>query len=165
MAIVNIQSSYLITLRAGVNILVLFTFIPTITRFFRRKGTDPSQIDKYLTVASGVLLALGSLLIFLAAAPVSLILGQILIALGFSFTVTARSMLTNLASRRHMGLVSTSVTIASYSAIAVGGPLLAWTFKVGLSFGEVWVGLPFLLDSALFALGTLSVLCARTGHK
>lgn len=145
--------------------LVLFALIPSISRYFRRKGIPSSQVDKYITITSGTLLVFGSLLIFFSSTPTSLIFGQTVIALGFAFTVTARSFLTTLASTRYMSLLSTSVTVASHGAIVVGGPLLAWTFQAGLDLGDIWIGMPFLVNAILFALGTIAVLCASTGNE
>lgn len=70
-----------------------------------------------------------------------------------------------LASSRYLGVLSMSVGIASHGAIAVGGPLLAWTFKAGLDLGGVWIGMPFLVDAGFFAAGTLAVLCATAPHE
>lgn len=163
--ITNIQASYLITLRAGISIFVLFALIPITSGFFRRKGMPSSQVDKYITIASGTLLAFGSALIFFSSSPTSLVFGQAVTALGFAFTVTARSFLTTLASSRYMGLLSISITIASHGAIAVGGPFLAWTFHAGLDLGNIWIGMPFLVEAILFTLGTVAVVCARIGKE
>ncbi|KAI1163010.1 major facilitator superfamily domain-containing protein [Nemania serpens] len=159
------KASYLITLRAGISIFVLFALIPITSGFFRRKGMPSSQVDKYITIASGTLLAFGSALIFFSSSPTSLVFGQAVTALGFAFTVTARSFLTTLASSRYMGLLSISITIASHGAIAVGGPFLAWTFHAGLDLGNIWIGMPFLVEAILFTLGTVAVVCARIGKE
>ncbi|KAF2970819.1 hypothetical protein GQX73_g2829 [Xylaria multiplex] len=158
-------ASYLIALRAGINILVLFALIPSISSYFRRKGMPSSQVDKYITIASGALLVFGSILIFFSSTPTSLIFGQTVTALGFAFTVTARSFMTTLASTQYMGLLSISITIASHGAIAVGGPFLAWTFHAGLDLGNIWIGMPFLVEAILFALGTIAVVCASIGNE
>ncbi|KAI0537873.1 major facilitator superfamily domain-containing protein [Xylaria digitata] len=159
------KASYLIALRAGINILVLFALIPGISSYFRRKGMPSSQVDKYITIASGTLLVFGSVLIFSSSTPTSLVFGQTVTALGFAFTVTARSFMTTLASTQYMGLLSISITIASHGAIAVGGPFLAWTFHAGLNLGNIWIGMPFLVEAILFALGTIAVVCASTGNE
>lgn len=145
--------------------LVLFAIIPSISQYFKRKGIPSSQVDKCITIASGTVLVLGSLFIFFSSTPISLIFGQTVMALGFAFTVTARSFLTTLAPTRYMGLLSTSVSVASHGAIVVGGPLLAWAFQAGLDLGDIWIGMPFLVNAVLFALGTIAVFCARSGSE
>ncbi|KAI0192750.1 MFS multidrug transporter [Xylaria flabelliformis] len=154
------KASYLVSVRAAINLAVLFALIPVVSRYFKKRGLSSPLIDQYITVASGVLLALGSVLIFAAETPVALIFGQVVAAFGFSFTVTARSFVTTLVDARYMGVLSTAVTIASHGALAVGGPFLAWTFKVGLRLGYAWFGMPFLVEGILFALGTVLVLLA-----
>ncbi|KAI1745725.1 major facilitator superfamily domain-containing protein [Xylaria scruposa] len=155
------KASYLVSVRAAINIVVLFALIPGVTRFFRKKEVSSPLIDQYITVASGVLLAVGSVMIFAAETPAALISGQVVAAFGFSFSVTARSFVTTLVDPRYMGVLSTAVTIASHGALAVGGPFLAWTFKVGLGLGYAWFGMPFLVEGILFALGTVLMLLAN----
>ncbi|KAI8945871.1 major facilitator superfamily domain-containing protein [Xylaria longipes] len=154
------KASYLVSVRAAINIVVLFALIPGVTRYFKKRRVSSPRIDQYITVASGVLLALGSVLIFAAETPAALVFGQVVTAFGFSFTVTARSFVTTLVDARYMGVLSTTVTIASHCALAFGGPFLAWTFKVGLGLGHAWFGMPFLVEGILFALGTVLVLLA-----
>lgn len=119
------------------------------------------QADKYITLISGMSLVVGCIFIFLAASSFILILGQILFAIGFAFTVTARSLLTAMVDQRHLGLVFTSVTAVTYAGLIAGGPLLATAFQWGLSLGRFWVGLPFLVTAILFSLATLAVFTAR----
>ncbi|KAL2867573.1 MFS transporter [Aspergillus lucknowensis] len=161
----NLPASYLIALRAVANMLVLFVIIPSISRTLRRNGIPSPRIDQWITITSGAVLVLGSLLIFLSPSPSYLVLGQIVTALGFAFTVTARSFLTTLAPTRYMGLLSTSISVASHGAIVVGGPFLAWVFQAGLDMGDVWIGLPFLVNAVLFTLGTIAVFCARVSDE
>ncbi|OQD60699.1 hypothetical protein PENPOL_c021G03643 [Penicillium polonicum] len=156
------KASYLISLRAGVNLLVLVTMIPALTRLFCNKWRCRQvQADKYITLISGMSLVVGCIFIFLAESSFILILGQILFAIGFAFTVTARSLLTAMVDQHHLGLVFTSVTAVTYAGLIAGGPLLATAFQWGLSLGRFWVGMPFLVTAILFSLATFAVFAAR----
>ncbi|KAJ5503320.1 MFS multidrug transporter [Penicillium fimorum] len=155
-------ASYLISLRAGVNLLVLFTVVPALTRFLINQWRcRQTQADKYITSMSGLCLVIGSIFIFLAASPFALIIGQIFFAIGFAFTVTARSFLTAMVDQRHLGLLYTSVTAVTYAGFIVGGPLLASAFQWGLYLGGFWVGIPFLVTAILFLIATLAVSAAK----
>lgn len=113
---------------------------------------------------SGCCLVIGSLLIFLSAHSFILILGQTFVALGFAFTVTARSFLTAMVDPRYMSLLYTSVTTVTYGGLIIGGPLLAAAFQWGLQLGSFWVGMPFLVTAILFSLATLAVAAARSRY-
>lgn len=129
-----------------------------------KRGIRGPQSDKYITLISGTSLVIGSLLIFLSAHPSILILGQICIALGFAFTVTARSFLTAMVDSKYLSLVYTSVTTVSYAGLIVGGPLLAGAFQLGLQVGSFWVGIPFFVTAILFGVSTMVVATAKSRH-
>ncbi|KAM3523409.1 hypothetical protein MY4038_008209 [Beauveria bassiana] len=155
------RASYLLPLRAGINLVVLFWVIPYLVRFFtKQRGLFQWQADKYVTLISGVCLAIGSVLIFLSADPLGLVLGQTFIALGFSFTVTARSFLTAMVEPRFMSLLYSGVTSVTYAGLIVGGPVFSTALKWGLKLGGIWIGLPFLVAAVLFTVATLTTLAA-----
>ena len=136
--------------------------MPACIRFFKSKrGARPAQADKYTTIISGICLVAGSLSIFLAAAPPAVIIGQIFFAVGFGFTVTARSLLTALVDPRYLGVAFTSVTSVTYTGLIVGGPLLAGAFQWGLHLGDFWVGMPFLVTAILFSMATVAISLVR----
>ncbi|OGM41898.1 MFS multidrug transporter [Aspergillus bombycis] len=152
------KASYLISLRSGINLVVLATLIPALKRLFTKFWrTRQTQSDKYITLISGLCLALGSFIIFLAASPGFLILGQIVSSIGFAFAVTAHSLLTAMVDPRHLGLANTGVTATNSVGHMAGGPLLATIFQWGLQMGGFWVGIPFLFTAALLSIATLAV--------
>ncbi|OOO14123.1 hypothetical protein OAory_01027180 [Aspergillus oryzae] len=152
------RASYLISLRSGINLVVLATLIPALKRLFTKIWRSrQAQSDKYITLISGLCLALGSFIIFLAASPGVLILGQIFSSIGFAFAVTAHSLLTAMVDPRHLGLANTGVTVTNSVGHMAGGPLLASIFQWGLQMGGFWVGTPFLFTAVLLSIATLAV--------
>ncbi|RAQ41842.1 MFS multidrug transporter [Aspergillus flavus] len=152
------KASYLISLRSGINLVVLATLIPALKRLFTKIWRSrQAQSDKYITLISGLCLALGSFIIFLAASPGVLILGQIFSSIGFAFAVTAHSLLTAMVDPRHLGLANTGVTVTNSVGHMAGGPLLASIFQWGLQMGGFWVGTPFLFTAVLLSIATLAV--------
>jgi MFS family permease len=153
------KASYLISLRAGVNLLVLTVIIPTLSGLFLgRLKMSPALKDKRLTQISGVLLVTGCMTIFLAVSPPILILGQVVFALGFAFSVTARSLVTSLVEQKLLGTIYTSISVLTYSGILVGGPLLASSFQWGMQLREeFWMGMPFVVAAGLFMLALIAV--------
>lgn len=142
--------------------VVLFWVIPRLLRYLtKQRGLVQWQADKYITLISGVCLTIGSVLIFLSAHPLGVVLGQSFIALGFTFTVTARSFLTAMVDPWYMSLLYTSVTSVTYAGLIVGGPVFAAAFQWGLKLGGIWIGMPFLIAAVLFTVATLTT-CAAT---
>ncbi|KAH6855451.1 hypothetical protein B0I37DRAFT_411445 [Chaetomium sp. MPI-CAGE-AT-0009] len=116
------QASYLLPLRAGINLVVLFAILPRLTHLFvNQRGFRGPQSDKYITVMSGTCLVVGSLLIYASAHPWVLILGQIFIAIGSAFTVTARSFLTAIVDSLYLTLLYPSVTAVTNSVYRCHG--------------------------------------------
>ena len=144
--------------------MVLITVIPRLTRFFKNKGLHPTKADQSITVMSGVSLATGSVLLFFSKTPSVAILGQAFTALGFAFTVTARSFLTSMVDAQYLSILYTSITAVTYGGVIVGGPLLACAFQWGLRLGHFWVGMPFLITAVLFATATLAVYKSRGNY-
>jgi MFS family permease len=159
------HASYLLPLRAGINLVVLFAILPRLTHLFvKKRGFRGPQSDKYITMMSGTCLVVGSFLIFASAHPWVLILGQIFIAIGSAFTVTARSFLTAMVDPQYLNLLYTSVTTVTYFSLIVGGPILAGALQWGLRLGSGWIGMPFLVTTTLFTMATLAVAAARSLH-
>ena len=139
-------------------LLVLFTLVPALKRFLTSHWRcSQEQADKTIALGSSLCIIIGSVFLFLAPSPFFLILGKIFFSAGIPFTVTARSLLTALVDKCHLGLVFTSVTVVMNGGIIVGGPLMAAAFQWGLHLGRFWVGMPFLVCAVLISMATLAV--------
>lgn len=159
------QASNLLSLRAGVTLAVLGIVIPSLSNFLvQRLSLGDNGKDKCLTQACGILAALGMIFIFFARSSAPLIAGQFLFSLGNSFGVPARSLTAGLVEQRHLGTVFTLVTVITMSGAFAAGPLLAGAFAWGMSLGEVWSGMPFLVAGVCFSLGTLAVSATDSGQ-
>lgn len=157
------KASLLVSLRAGVNLFVLAAVIPALS-YILVKHLKLSDVvkDKRITQINGICLIIGSFVMFLAASPASLVFGQIVFALGFAFSVTARSFLTGMVDPMHIGTVFTGVTTMLYGGLMLGSPLLAKALQWGLQLGGIWVGLPFLLAVVFFAVALGSISAAKS---
>ncbi|KAJ5366109.1 hypothetical protein N7541_000050 [Penicillium brevicompactum] len=157
------KASLLISLRAGVNLFVLAAIIPALSYILvKRFKLNDVVKDKQITQINGVCLIIGSFVMFLAASPGTLVFGQTVFALGFAFSVTARSFLTGMVDPMHIGTVFTGVTTMLYGGLVIGSPMLAKTLQWGLQLGGIWVGLPFLLAAVLFTLALSAISAARS---
>jgi hypothetical protein len=84
-------------------------------------------------------------------------MGLVICALGFSFQITARSLVTCLVDKNLLGTVYTAIATVTSGGMVFAGPLLAYTFKWGMLLGNSWLGLPFLTAAGLYAISFLSI--------
>lgn len=77
---------------------------------------------------------------------------------GTGFPVVLRSLATTLVEARQRGETSDIGRLYALISLMEGigdllaGPGMAWAFRIGLSLGERWLGLPFAFAAILFAL-------------
>ncbi|KAK3191539.1 hypothetical protein K4F52_002354 [Lecanicillium sp. MT-2017a] len=158
------QATLLVSLRAGVNIILFTAVLPALTTFVLA-SKNAAVKDLRIGKASIVLLALGSLILFASQAAAVMIVGLIVTTLGMGFPPIIRSLVTFLVESHHAS--QTSDVGRLYAVIAamegvgslVAGPGMAWAFRVGISWGRAWLGLPFAVAAFLFA--SVSVLVFR----
>lgn len=87
--------------------------------------------------------------------------GLIVFALGGSFHITARSLVTSLVDPNLLGTAYACIATVTSAGIIFAGPLLAYTFKWGMILGGNWIGMPFLTATGLYVLGLLTVTMTR----
>lgn len=146
--------------------MVLYTLVPAVNRFsINYWKCSQEQADKNIALTSGLCLVIGSTSLFLAPSPLFLILGKVCFAAGIAFTITARSLLTAMVDKQHLGVVFTSVTVALNVAIVVGGPIMAAAFQWGLRLGYFWVGMPCLFGAVFSLMAMLAVASAKISQS
>lgn len=97
-------------------------------------------------------LAAGAVILALAPFPFIAAIGVSVLALGAGYGSTARSLVTTMVSTDSTGALYTALAVTSGASGLVAGPLLAFTFRWGMSLGRVASGVPFLFVACLFAL-------------
>lgn len=117
--------------------------------------------DLLISRVSVALCTLGSLVISMAPVVVLEAMGIAIFALGSGFGPAARSLATTFCHQDEAGLLYSALAIMQSIGGLVAGPLLALTFRWGLSLGDVWVGIPFAAVAGLFASGFLAISLVR----
>lgn len=167
------DTSYLLSLLAGINILLLLAIIPWISHFLASPTSRLSPRYRLTTPQKDLLLARISILILAAGALIVagpsinfVIFGLCLWPLGNGFTNLLRSVITTMVNPQYVArLYSLISMVDTLGAIAVG-PALPWLFKIGLNSKEdtgsdTWLGLPFLGTSALCGVVAIIVFCVK----
>lgn len=156
------EATYLISLRGAVTLLLLLVLLPGISALLASKTSMGVQLrDKRLAQVSLALKFFGFIVIFLAFRPALIVLGLVLFALGSGFAVPARNLATELADEQSLGLVYTAMAVATSVGMMIAGPLLAYTFRLGMQLGEFWMGLPFLVAGLLYIIAFVSISLTR----
>ncbi|EXL98561.1 major facilitator superfamily domain-containing protein [Fusarium oxysporum II5] len=151
------QAGFLISLRAGVNIALFTVILPFIATYALVSWSAKSR-DLSIGKASIILLILGSFIIFSSQTAVGMMIGLVISTLGSGFAPTMRSLATSLVESRHpnatsdIGRLYALISVAEGIGSLVAGPGMALAFHVGMSWGQVWLGLPFGFAAVLFAL-------------
>jgi MFS family permease len=145
------------SLRGGVNLIVLLILVPLLSKLLLWLKMNPAMKDLRLSQGSGLLLTVGSIIMFLAPVPAILILGLVIFALGSTFHLTARSLVTSLVVSDHVATLYSAIAVVTSGGMLVAGPLLANTYRWGMQLGENWIGLPFLVAASLYLLALLAI--------
>jgi hypothetical protein len=96
-----------------------------------------------------------------------MISGLVISTLGSGFASTMRSLTTSLVESRHpnatsdIGRLYALISVAEGIGSLVAGPGMALAFRVGMSWGKVWLGLPFGFAALLFALVSFIVFSVK----
>ncbi|KAL7904151.1 putative MFS multidrug transporter [Trichoderma velutinum] len=158
------KASYLVSLGAGINLIVHAIGIPTLsTALLRRLNLHEIVKDKRIAQISGFFLVLGTSITFGARSWTILVLGQVLYSMGLAFSVPVRSIVTSMVGKRHLAALYTTISVLLYSGMLTGGPLFAVAFGWGLRLGGLWIGMPYLISCGCFALALLAVSTAPAG--
>ncbi|KAL6689763.1 putative MFS multidrug transporter [Trichoderma pleuroticola] len=152
------KASYLVSLGAGINLIVHAVGIPALSALllWRLKLHEIAK-DKRIAQISGFFLVLGTSVISVAGSWTILVLGQVLYSLGLAFGVPARSIVTSMVEKRHLAALYTTISVLLYSGMLTGGPLFAGAFGWGLRLGGPWTRMPYLISCGCFSLALLAV--------
>ncbi|KAJ5088497.1 hypothetical protein N7456_012113 [Penicillium angulare] len=152
------KASLLIALRGSFGLFTFSVMMPFLTwmvgKYFNLHGKHRDHLFSQLT---GILCIIGFLVIGLAPTPEILIGGLVIASMGAAFPINTRSLATLLVMPDHVGTLYSALAISQSMGAFVAGPLFAYLFRIGMHFGGVWLGLPFLQASFFFVIATAAV--------
>ncbi|KAL4874537.1 major facilitator superfamily domain-containing protein [Aspergillus karnatakaensis] len=148
------QSAMLLSLRAVVEFGLLLALGSLLLIVKGPRLRDPQRRDLLIARVSLWLIVVGLLILAMSPTVASAILGLIIYTLGAGFQPVVMSLLAALWKDSHpnnlASLYSTVVIILAVGSM-VAGPLISLMYRVGLSLGNAWVGLPYFVASGLCA--------------
>lgn len=151
----------MITLRAAVNLAVLLVGLPALNKLLLRRKMSPPGMDLLISRLSIAFFAVGLLVVSVAPVVILAALGIVTFALGSGFAPAARSLVTGFCRQGEAGLLYSVLAITQSVGGLIAGPLLAVSFRWGLSLGHEWTGIPFALIAGLFGCGFFALSFVR----
>lgn len=156
------EAGYVLSIRAGVVVLVMGIVLPLLTKFLtpERSGMSAYRRDLFLARGSALFLCVGFLV--LAGPNVGfVVVGLVIVTLGSGLAALCRSMMTNFVDSRHTSRLFTMLSIFETLVSLPAGPLFAWAFSAGMRLEGFLYGLPFLILAVLGLLAGVSLLFLR----
>ncbi|KAF2703846.1 MFS general substrate transporter [Pleomassaria siparia CBS 279.74] len=152
------DASYLISFRAGTNLVALLLFIPGLSFFLLRYKRLPAHFaDLVIARGSIVLYTISMVLMGVAAKPALLIMGLLVFNLGTGFNASMRSVAIHIVGGQaspDIGRLMSVIAILESIGATIAGPLLNKTFEWAMDVGEPWIGLPFLGSGLVYGIMT-----------
>ena len=151
------RTGFLLTLRTIISINVLLLFLPGLSWLLHDKlNVAAWRTDLYLTRGSIATLAVGNVVIGVGPRLGVLIIGLIISTLGVGLSSIVRSLIAELVEPGQRAGVYTAAGVLETLGSLAAGPALAAGFRVGLSWGKPWLGMPFLGLGSIYSLLFLS---------
>ncbi|RMZ03678.1 hypothetical protein D0864_02902 [Hortaea werneckii] len=150
------DASYLLSFRAGAQMVLFLLVLPGIDSWLLHKACWPANVkDLWLAKLSICLLTISFLVLAFAPGVWVIALGLLLYTLGTGFNTFARSLVSVLVEPTMIGTLYTMISVMDTLGSLSAGPLVAEAFKWGMHLDGVWHGLPYMLSFAFCGLGAL----------
>jgi sugar phosphate permease len=144
-----------------VDFVLLVVGFPALHRLSFSWSATPQGKDLLISRLSVTSFAIGSLIISTAPVVPLVAVGIVVFAFGSGFSPAARSLATTFVQQDEAGLLYSTLAITQTVGELIAGPLLALSFRLGLSIGSQWTGIPFALVAGFFACGFIAVCFVR----
>lgn len=156
------QTNYLFSLRAAVSIVTLLFLLPKASKWLmERKQRTSFSKDVLLCRVSFAFVATGVLIDGLAPVISVLMLGLFVHTLGSGTVALLPSLMAGLVQPTEVARLFTVMSLVQTVSVLVASPVMASLYRRGLRMGGGWVGLPFLVGGALFAVATGAIWALR----
>ena len=163
------KAAYLISFRAGTNLLVVTIVIPLLNYLLLKRLQLPAHwADCYIARGSIILTTISFLIMGIAAHPALLIIGLLVYNMGTGYSAAMRSVSIHVVGGQtspNVGKLMSTLAMAESIGSMVAGPLLNELFQFGMGLGSTWLGLPFLGCVAVFAFMTVATFAIDVKDK
>ncbi|RMZ69647.1 Major facilitator superfamily domain general substrate transporter [Pyrenophora seminiperda CCB06] len=163
------KAAYLLSFRAGTNLIIVTIVIPLINYLLLKRLRLPAHsADCYIARGSIILTTIAFFIMGIAAHPALLIIGLLVYNMGTGYSAAMRSLSIHVVggqSSPDIGKLMSTLAIAESVGSMVAGPLLNKLFQVGMGMGGTWLGLPYLGCVVVFAFMTVATFAIDVRDK
>ncbi|KAJ5701554.1 hypothetical protein N7488_009102 [Penicillium malachiteum] len=154
------KAGYLLTLRGAIKLCVLLLILPLLSKILLRYYNAATK-DLILARRSIAFAGFG---VFLMAAPqIGVLIGGLAVhSLGSGLAPLCRSLATSYAAQEDTSKLNTVIGIVEMLGSLFAGPVLAWSFDLGMRIGGMGLGLPYFGLAGSFALCFIGLLFVRS---
>ncbi|KAK5998271.1 Putative NADP-dependent oxidoreductase YfmJ [Cladobotryum mycophilum] len=146
------QAGLLLSIQAFTSLLLLILILPSLSHLLVTK-LHISPLVKDLWFARAIILAmvLGAFGMALASTSLPFMASVVLFSVGTSYNLVCRSLLSAISQGQHIAMLYTAIGFLETGGALIAGPFLAAMYRIGLNWGGVWLGLPFISAGIMFA--------------
>jgi len=149
------HTGFLLSLRAGVDVLVLLAVLPYISsallRIFKLNG---AYNDLALAKMSSLCLIFGAVIIGGSPSKYGAIAGLVVYTFGTGFWSLVLSMATALVPASQIASLYATISVVDQLGAFVAGPTIAGIFGLGLNKGGAWIGLPYYAVATMITISS-----------
>ncbi|OJZ80075.1 hypothetical protein ASPFODRAFT_148312 [Aspergillus luchuensis CBS 106.47] len=160
------EAALLDSISAGVRLAVVGLILPFASRvLLLYLRLNPSLKDLWLARAGISALVVGAFGIGLADRSFIVIISLMIYSLGFGYGPAMRGLLITIAEGQRASDLLMCVSLIESTGLLLSGPLLATSFRAGMAWGGVWIGLPFILVGCGLACATAILIVIKIDTK
>lgn len=142
------------------NLSTLLLILPALSKVLDRL-LPPTRRDLRISAGSVLTIAVGHVVMALAASPTVFAVGLSISSLGMGFVPALRSVATALVDEAEIGLLGTTIALTQSIGAIIAGPMMAGTFKFSMRLHGIWLGLPYMAATALVLIACWATLMIR----
>jgi hypothetical protein len=139
-----------ITFMAVGKLIVCWILLPWLSLHLATR-VSPMKKDLMIVQGSAWVLIAGAAVIAFAAAPSIFLVGVFILAMGWGFNPALRSLAIGLLPSA-AGMLTTLIGLAGSIGTLLAVPAMAASFKTALGLDKIWLGLPYMIAAAIFAI-------------
>ncbi|OAR01103.1 hypothetical protein LLEC1_06470 [Akanthomyces lecanii] len=143
--------SYANLLRLG----LCFLGIPLLTTALRRAKVLPITQDAWISRISVLVAVVCSCLAGAATDVGDFTVSIVLYAFSYCLEPTVRSLVVSMGRGAGTGSIVSAMEVLTAVSIAIAGPIIAATFRLGMKLGGDWIGLPMYIGGGIMVPGAL----------
>lgn len=163
------KAAYLVSFRAGTNLLALTVLVPVANLVLVKLVRLPAHYaDLWLARGSIILTVVSFVIMGIAAYPALLYFGLIVFNCGTGYNAAMRSVSIHVVGGQaspDIGRLFAVIAIVESIGVMFAGPILARIFEWGIDLGEPWIGVPYLGSAGLFAVITVITFAISVKEK